>query len=264
MLLRLAAALALALLALLPAAPARAQANLYATYSSDPFVNSNLRLFFDKRWQIARLRAQGKHAVADAMEGRATPSHDEAGQPLAGAERLDAPLALTSFTPAGAPRIPARVAESAGGADAARRTELEAAFSALLQSYEDNLDAQGEGRLHHNLAGAFNFLFAVAWYVAGDGAELSEAQQEDMLGQVNLALALGLRERPLDDREKQDAYEAAALAGMLALGLYNEGRDLGRPGQVAEAQALARDLLDGMMGIGLDRVRLEGDRVHID
>lgn len=50
--------------------PTSAQFFPYGQYSNNRFVNSNLNLFFQKRWQVHRLRAQGNHQVVDALEGR--------------------------------------------------------------------------------------------------------------------------------------------------------------------------------------------------
>jgi hypothetical protein len=103
-----------------------------------------------------------------------------------------------------------------------------------------------------------------SYYALKNGQELTEAQQESMLEQVNAAIAMGLKERRMSDREKQEMYESVVLSGTLILGLYNEGRDKGRPEQMKTARELAKDLLGQMMGITLDRVHVVGDTVSID
>ena len=118
--------------------------------------------------------------------------------------------------------------------------------------------------MKRNLAGAFNYFFMAAYYALRDGQELSGAQQRSMLEQINAAIAMGLNERRLSDSAKHELYESVVLSGSIILGLYNEGRDKGRPELQKEARELAKELLDQMMGIRIEKVRLEGDCVWID
>lgn len=247
--------------------------NPWATYSSDRFVNSNMQLFFQNRWNIARMRAQGKNQLADAMEGRSTGTYQNAQPRQAnpastltgtqGAELLNAPLSMTTFNSVGAPSVYKRVAASISGITPEHRKQLESAFLELTRSYDRLLAENSQLQLKNNLAGAFNFLFTVSYYVLKD-RELSEAQQKNMLDQVNVAIALGLKDQPMSDREKQDVYESAVLSGMLVLGLYNEGREQGNAETLKTARTLAKDFLNDMMGISIDRVRVSGNAVQIN
>lgn len=253
---------------------AKAQMNPWATYSSDRFVNSNMQLFFQNRWNIARMRAQGKHQLADAMEGRSTGARQATPQrqqpnPAStmtgteGASLLNAPLSMTNFNSIGGPSIHKRAAANIEGITPEHRRQLESTFLELMRSYDKLLAENNQLQLKNNLAGAFNFLFTVSYYVLKE-RELSEAQQKNMLDQVNVAIALGLKDRPMSDREKQDVYESAVLSGMLILGLYNEGRDEGKPETIKTARSLAKDLLDQMMDISIERVRVSGNSVQIN
>ena len=86
-------------------------------------------------------------------------------------------------------------------------------------------------------------------------------QQRSMLAQINAGIAMGLKERRLSDRDKQELYESVVLSGSIILGLYNEGRDKGDSKQQKEARELAGELLEQMMGIDIDKVHLEDDTV---
>lgn len=252
---------------------ARAQlSNPWATYSSDRFVNSNMQLFFEKRWQIARMRSQGKHQLADAMEGRSSGSarasgnQQAGGTPLTGttgAALLNAPLSMTTFNKAAPPSMHKRMVANIKGITEDNRQQLEEVFLKLLKEYDRLLDENNEQRLRNNLAGAFNFLFTVSYYSLKNGRELTEAQQNNMLEQINVAVAMGLKEQPLSDRDKQDMYEATVISGMLILSLYNEGQE-GQPESLKISQSLARDLLSESMGITIDRVKVSGNSVQIN
>jgi hypothetical protein len=209
----------------------------YRQYSSTAFANDNLREAFQNQWRANSQRLPVKPTLAG-----------------------------SSFRPVRVvgPTVHKRVAASVRALDATRRRELEAALLKLLDGYEQQLDQREEERLKHNLAGAFNFLFAQAWYVLKDGQSLNDAQRENMLEQLNDAIVAGLNERRLSDLEKQELYEAAVLAGSVMVGLYNEGKDLGRPEQVRTARELARELLGQMMAISLDKVRVTDTAVQID
>jgi hypothetical protein len=208
----------------------------YRQYSSHVLVNDDLKEAFQKQWRASSPRLP------------VTP-----------------PLAVSSFRSVGeGSSVHKRVAASVQALDAEQRQSLEAALLRLLKGYEQLLDQHDEHRLKNNLAGAFNFLFAHAWYVLKDGQSLTDAQRENMLEQLNNAIAMGLNERRLSDRDKQELYEAAVLSGSVILGLYNEGKDLGRPELVKTARELARELLLQMMGITFEKVRVIDDAVRVN
>jgi hypothetical protein len=75
---------------------------------------------------------------------------------------------------------------------------------------------------------------------------------------------MGLKERRLSDREKQELYESVVLSGSIILGLYNDGRDKGLPQLQKEARELAKELLEQMMGIRIDKVHADDDGVRIE
>ena len=209
----------------------------YRQYSSTAFINGSLKEAFQKQWR--------------------------ARSPLL---PVIPALAGSTFRPVGVnPTMHKRVAASVQSLSAKERLELEEALLKLLKGYEQLLiDQQDEERLKSNLAGAFNFLFAQAWYVLKDGQTLSQAQKENMLEQINSAITSGLNERRMSDLEKQELYEVVVLGGSVIIGLYNEGKDLGREDHVKTARELARELLVQMMGITPERVRVTGTTVRVD
>jgi hypothetical protein len=224
---------------LAPAGEAGAEVSAFQQYNSNSFVNGNLKQAFQKQW-------------------RGEPQSDATVAPV------KLPLSVSSFRPVSAPVMHKRVAATVQGLDDAQRQELEGALLELLKGYDQLLEDNDQQRLKNNLAGAFNFLFITSYYALKNGQELSVAQQESVLEQVNAAIAMGLKERRMSDREKQEMYESVVLSGTLILGLYNEGRDKGRPEQMKTARELAKDLLGQMMGITLDKVQLVGDTVRIN
>ncbi|HYO58764.1 DUF6683 family protein [Archangium sp.] len=218
----------------------------YRQYSSDLFIHGNFKPSFQRQWRANNLRAQGK----------------DAGEATLSPELL--PLAVSSFRTVGNPVMPRRLAAGVRELDAAHRQELEGALLKLLKDYEQLLAQHDEQQLKNNLAGAFNFLFVSSYYVLKNGQELSDVQQKSMLEQINAGIALGLKERRLSDRDKQELYESVVLSGTIIRGLYNEGRDKERPEQMKTARDLAKELLEQMMGIAVDKVRVDGSTVRID
>jgi hypothetical protein len=218
------------------AAVARAP-SAYREYNSELFTQNGFKFTFPKKSQL-----EAPRGTSD--EGALSP--------------MLLPLSVSSFRTVGGPIMPKRLASGVPDLDADTRRQLEAALMTLLREYEQLLDRNDDSRLKNNLAGAFNYLFGAAYRtLRGDG--LTSEQQKSMLQQLNAGFALGLKERRLSDREKQELYESAVLSGSIILGL-NEGRDGGQK----TARALARSLLDQLLGITPERIHTEGDRVWID
>lgn len=221
----------------------------YRHYNSNTFIHGNFKPFFQKQWK-ARLSREAEPQPGPQGEPRISP--------------LLLPLSVSSFGPGGGPVMPRRLSERVKELDSDQRKALENALQQLLLEYGQLLEQQDQQQLKRNLAGAFNYFFMAAYYALRDGQELSGAQQQSMLEQINAAIAMGLNERRLSDSAKHELYESVVLSGSIILGLYNEGRDKGRPELQKEARELAKELLDQMMGIRIEKVRLEGDSVWID
>lgn len=210
----------------------------YREYDSTLFVNGGFKLAFPKK-------------------GRAVSPREKGGEEAVSPVLL--PLSVSSFRTVGNPIMPKRIASGVSDLDADTRRQLEAALLTLLREYEQMLDRNDDSRLKNNLAGAFNHLFGAAYRVL-KGAGLSSEQQKSMLVQLNAGFALGLKEQRLSDRQKQELYESAVLSGSIILGLSGEGRDK----DVKTARALARSLLEQLMGISPERIHTEGESVWVD
>jgi len=210
----------------------------YREYDSALFARGGFKLTFPKKDGAQASRGKGE---------------EEAISPVL------LPLSVSSFRTVGNPIMPRRVASGVPDLDADTRRQLEAALLTLLTEYERLLDRGDDPRLKNNLAGAFNYLFGAS-YRALKGGGLSAEQQKSMLMQLNAGFALGLKDRRLSDREKQELYESAVLSGAIIHGLFAEGGDK----QQRTARSLARALLEQLMGITPERIHTEGDSVWID
>lgn len=208
-------------------------------YSSTLFAIGSFRLSFQRQWST------------DTAPG--APGEPGTVSPVL------LPLSVSSFRTVGDPTMPRRIAGGVPDLDEPRRRMLESALLELLRGYEQLLDQRDEQRLKNNLAGAFVFLFRSSYCVLKDGQELSGEQQESLLQQINASIAMGLKERRLSDREKQELYESVVLSGSLIRALYSEGR----PEQLKTARDLAKELLELWMGLSIEKVRLDGNTVRM-
>lgn len=203
-------------------------------YSSALFVTGNFRLSFQRQWST--------DSDAPGEAGTVSP--------------VLLPLSVSTFKTVGEPTMPRRVAAGVPGLDEPHRRALEGTLQELLRGYEQALEQRDEQRLKNNLAGAFVFLFRSSYCVLKDGQELSGEQQESLLQQINASIAMGLKERRLSDKEKQELYESVVLSGALLRGLYTEG-------QLKVARDLAKELLAQWMGLTIEKVRLDGNTVRM-
>ncbi|MFL5352629.1 DUF6683 family protein [Archangium sp.] len=231
---------ALAVCILLGSAGPASADSPYRPYSSTLFVTSNFRLSFQRQWST--------DTVAPGAPG-------EAGT----VSPVLLPLSVSSFRSVGDPLMPRRVAAGVPDLDEPHRRALEGNLLELLRGYEQLLDQRDEQRLKNNLAGAFLFLFRSAYCVLKDGQELSGEQQESLLQQINASIAMGLKDRRLSDKEKQELYESVVLSGTIIRGLYSEGSTE----QLKAARDLAKELMEQWMGLTIEKVRLDGNTVRM-
>ncbi|HEX5750493.1 MAG TPA: DUF6683 family protein [Archangium sp.] len=214
----------------------------YRHYDSNTFIHGNFKPSFQKQWKASAERLKNP--------------------PSEGAVML--PLAVSSFRKVTDPVLPKRLAESVKSLGPEERAGLEGALLQLYKGYEQTLDQQDQPQLKNNLAGAFNFLFTSSFCALRNGQELTGVQQQSMLEQINAAIGMGLKDRRMSDRDKQELYESVVLSGSIILGLYNEGRDKGRSDLMRESRELAKELLDEMMGIRIEKVHAEDTGVWIE
>ncbi len=214
----------------------------YREYDSSIFTGTGFKLSLPRKGKAASGGRAGEEAISPEL----------------------LPLSVSSFRTVGGPIMPRRVSEAVRGLDPEGRRQLEASLLLLLKQYEQALDRKDDQELKNNLAAAYNFLFGAAWRVLKDGQELSTGQQQILLRQFNAAFSLGFQDRRLSDREKQELYESAVLAGSIILGLASEGRESRQPALQRAARDLADALLRRLMGLTIEQVRAEGNAVAID
>ncbi len=214
----------------------------YREYDSALFTGTGFKLSLPRKGKAASGGRAGEEAISPEL----------------------LPLSVSSFRTVGGPIMPRRVSEAVRGLDAEGRRQLEASLLLLLKQYEQALDRKDDQELKNNLAAAYNFLFGAAWRVLKEGQELSAGQQQILLRQFNAAFSLGFQDRRLSDREKQELYESAVLAGSIILGLASEGRESRQPALQRAARDLADALLRRLMGLTIEQVRAEGNAVAID
>ncbi len=244
-------ALAAALLLFAAAAAARPQYvnNPYRNYSTNPFVNANLRLSFQKSWRANHLRLLGRGEVADRMEGRgASPSATSSRAPESRRRTLPrAPLSATSFAPAGPPQMPRRLAEKLTQLDARQRDEMAAFFGELLRLYEARAGRGAGSPPKHNVAGALAYMVAAGHFVA-EGEELGDAAGDELVRDLNDVLASLEEFKRLGARERQEVYEAAVISGGFLLAMLQQAREEGDAAKAGQARQLAGELLKDFFG----------------
>lgn len=227
--------------------PAAARAQSWTAAGSSPFLWSNqspLGLY---------------RSVNTMMLGR-LPRTGPAGAQMPGA-RPRAPLAATDFERTGGSVMPARMAAS--GAPA-QQAELRKTYEAILDAYLQLLKGSGElARLGSNVAGALTFLVTTAHYVHHGGAELSEAQQELILGDFNDALAQTPAFVQMSHRQRQELFETAGITGAYVLTMYRLGVEQRNPAHVKTAKEVADLAVEQVFGVARSRLALEqGVRVR--
>lgn len=228
--------------------PAAAWAQSWTAAGSSPFLWSNqspLGLY---------------RSVNTMMLGRLPPRSGPAGVQVPVA-RQRAPLAATDFERAGGSVMPARMAAS--GAPA-QQAELRKTYEAILDAYLQLLKDSGElARLGSNVAGALTFLVTTAHYVHHAGAELSEAQQELILGDFNDALAQTPAFVQMSHRQRQELFETAGITGAYVLTMYRLGVEQRYPAHVKTAKEVADMAVEQVFGVARTRLALEqGVRVR--
>lgn len=235
----------------------------FIRYSSNIFVNSNMHLFFQKRWQIAHLRAAGKHEVADALEGRRTNPGQASGQSAPTAENIlrRVPLSQTSFKPAGKFIMPDELTGNLAGASADETATAQMLFTELLKSYDEMLVRNKEDRLRNNVAGAAAFALLVSRFIL-TGEELTHKQSEALLQDINALLVSSDKFRILSARDRQAMYETFAIIGGLALTYHEQEAKEGDSQKIGEGAELAKFIFSQFFGMPVDQVRFTDDGVR--
>jgi hypothetical protein len=153
------------------------------------------------------------------------------------------PLSASTFKPVVNQIMPQRLAADAN-LNRKDQQEVAALYSQLLTSYTDLLKENGEQRLQNNIAGAMMYLVLTSHYVLSNGDEFSEAQQEEILQNLNAALAEDTSFLSLSAKAKQELYEILVISANLPLVLYTEGQDSGDSNFIKQAQELAKETVE--------------------
>jgi hypothetical protein len=269
-------------LAFLTAAQTAAQAQYNYNYSSDRWVNSSMNLLFRKRWEIARIRAKGKHQLADALEGRRTPQGEAAARAAKSAKASTAtragtaakaapaqgvlpraPLSQTSFKRISLRLAPTHLFVKFLDKDKEQRELVSKAASQLLKNYDEMLVRNRETRLKDNVAGAATFALLMSRSVLLDGkSELSEQQSEALLQDINALLASSDKFKKLSRIDKQEMYEMFIVSGGFAAMLYQQGTEENNPKKAAQGKELARIVLSQFFDRPLEAIDFTSEGVQ--
>jgi hypothetical protein len=240
----------------------------YIKYSNNIFVNSNMHLFFQKRWQIARLRAAGKHEVADALEGRRTnkgqPVNNSAPAASGDNSLRRVPLSQTSFKSNKETIMPFVLGAETLEAGKEEREFLVKAAVELLKNYEQMLAEQKETRLRNNVAGAAAFAILMSRSILTDGSELGEAQSEAVLQDINALLASSDNFKKLPDLDKQKMYETFVITTGLAAMFYQQGKEENDAEKIEQGRDLAKTILAQFFDRPIDEIRFTEQGVEFN
>jgi hypothetical protein len=243
-----------------------ASAQYNYNYSSNIWINNNMNLLVQKRWETARIRAAGKTQLADAMEGRRpVAGENQTPTPNATAENVlrRAPLTETSFKSNPATIMPAVFGASLGEGKPEESRALIKVSRELLKNYEEMPAAGNETRLKNNVAGAAAFALVSSRSILLDGQrELSEKQSEAVLQDINALLASSDDFKKMSDADKQKMYETFVITGGLAMMLYREGTEKGDAATVAKGRDLAKTILSQFFKRSLNEINFTEEGVR--
>lgn len=247
------------------AAPQNASAQYNYNYGSNIWVNSNMNLLFQKRWEAAQIRAAGKTQLADALEGRRSGGGNPTSSQSAPAENIlrRVPLTETSFKSNPEPIMPAVLGASLVDAKPEDSRALVKVSRELLKNYEEMLVADKATRVRNNAAGAAAFALVMSRSVLMDGGrELSEKQTEALLQDINALLASSESFKKMSDVDKQKMYETFVITGGLAMKLYREGTEKGDAETIAKGRDLAKTILSQFFRRSLNEISFTEDGVQ--
>ena len=237
-------------------------------YSSNIWVNSGMNLLFQKRWEIARIRAAGKNQLADAMEGRRSNNKQTTFAAPQNAQQAEnilrrVPLSHTAFKRINVNtfRINVGIQLLDKNASEEEKQTLYDAMDELLKNYDQMLVEQKETRLKNNVAGAATFAILMCRSIL-TGNELSEKQAEGLLQDINSLLASSDKFKEQDDIKKQQMYEAFVITSGLATMLYQQGKDENIAEKMAQGKDLAKTVLSQFFDRPLDEIEFTNDGVQ--
>ncbi|WP_019587625.1 DUF6683 family protein [Deinococcus apachensis] len=156
-----------------------------------------------------------------------------------------ADLALGAFKPTPKRLLPPRMVANMQGLDAGQKKEAQTLYEGLLDGYDTLLAQNNEERLKNNVAGALMYAITVSHLVLS-GEELTEKQQEGLMGNVTRVLSNIAAFKSASDERRQELYEALIISANMALALRQEAAE--HPEYEAQAKDLAGTLLRQILG----------------
>jgi hypothetical protein len=250
-----------ALLSLSQSASAQFQYN----YSSNIWLNSDLNQMFQKRWTIARTRAEGRTQLADAMDGRRSinSNGNASTAQSAPAENIlrRVPLSQTSFKSNPIPVMPSLLGAKFVDQKPQDLQTLVKTFSELLKNYDAMLVSSKQSYLRNNVAGAATFALLMSRSVLTGQPELSDQQSDAVLQDINALLASSDKFKALPAIAKQKIYETFIITAGLAAMLNDEGKQNSNAETVAQGKDLAKTILSLFFDRPLSEIQFTDDGV---
>jgi hypothetical protein len=124
---------------------------------------------------------------------------------------------------------------------------------ATKQAFESQPET---GPWKNNVAGALAFFMLSNLVVANDSAEPSDATSQAVFQAFNLTVDETPELAKATNKEKQQLYEALVGFTALPLAIYTDAKERGDAQQLAQAQELARNLLQLVLKIDAKTVKL--------
>jgi hypothetical protein len=175
-------------------------------------------------------------ALARKRAGQAANQSGGATAPASAATAPKYELSASAFTPEGGRLMPDKLAAGAAGVDDAQKHQLAEAFRQTLTTYEAQVPK-------NNVAFAMGFLIAASLQVLS-GKEVSDPDFEQLVHDLNDALAETPKFRQMDARGRQILYETSVITGGIIAGLHNTGVESKDAHAQQQAKDLARSVLE--------------------
>lgn len=156
-----------------------------------------------------------------------------------------------TFLPVANMIMPKQLAETIGATPKDRK-ELQKAFTEFLQVFDQEAALDKE---ENNVARAVTF-FIVCNYIVATGLEFEEEQINFMERDINIYLAENEYFCAFDNHRKQELYESLVILGTLAAAGYHDGEENGRKEQMERFRSLARNGLETLLGVPVERLKL--------
>jgi hypothetical protein len=154
----------------------------------------------------------------------------------------------------GAPVMPKRLAARLISQPGKQRTQLEQVFRELLRAYAARSRQQNAPA--NDLARTLAFCIA-ANYAYATEQEVSAAGLAELRRKIRAAFTSDAKFRAISDLKKQELSESLVILTLFAALGYDEAKAAKKPELQSKFKMLARANLQSMLGVPVQRVRLE-------